>query len=74
MSADRCYLLEEALRVLQMPRRTFYKLKKKGLLPCVVECTPRLGRRPRFRADLIDRYVAGQFGQPRAFSSHRRSA
>jgi hypothetical protein len=43
-------------------------LRKAGGLPFIEELRPRLGRnRPRFRADLIDRYLAGQWHGPRAF-------
>jgi len=74
MSAPRCYTVLQILELLQMPRRTFYELRAQGKLPCLEELKPRLGRRIRYRADLIDKYLAGQWGQPRSFSSHRRSA
>ena len=75
MSAPpKCYTVLQILELLQMPRRTFYELRRTGKLPCLEELKPRLGRRIRYRADLIDRYLAGQWGQPRSFSSHRRSA
>ena len=68
---DRCYTLPEVLDKLQLPRRSFFELRKAGRLPCIEELRPRLGRRLRFRADLVDRYLAGQHHGPRAF---RRSA
>jgi hypothetical protein len=68
----RCYLLPQVLDKLQMPRATFFTLKRAGKLPCAQEIEPRLGRCARYRADLIDRWVAGQWGQPRSFASHRR--
>ena len=70
----RCYTLPQVLALIQIPRRTFYTLKDAGKLPFLEELKPRVGRRVRYRADLIDRYLAGQWGQPRAFSAHRRSA
>lgn len=52
---------------LNMPRSTFYRLLGLGKLPFLVEVEPRSGRIVRYRADLIDRYLAGQWQQPRAF-------
>jgi Helix-turn-helix domain len=75
MSADpRCYTVPEVLAKLQMPKRTFTALKAAGKLPFLEELRPRLGRRVRYRADLIDRYLRGEWGQPRAFASPRRTA
>jgi hypothetical protein len=75
MSA-RCYTVAQLLGVelLNMPRRTFFTLRKAGRLPFLDELKPRIGRRIRYRADLVDRYLAGQWGQPRSFSSHRKLA
>lgn len=67
----RCYTIAELLARLQLGRRTFYTLKLRGQLPFLEELKPRIGRRPRYRADLVDRYLAGQWGGPRAF---RKSA
>lgn len=64
----RCYTVPELLDKLQMPQRTFTALKAAGKLPFLEELCPRLGRRARYRADLVDRYLAGQWGQPRAFA------
>jgi hypothetical protein len=74
MTSPRCYTLADVLERLQLPRRTFFTLRRAGKLPFLEELTPRLGRRPRFRADLVDRYLAGQWGGPRAFTRHKRSA
>jgi hypothetical protein len=76
MSAPRCYTVAQLLSVelLNMPRRTFFTLKRAGKLPFLDELKPRIGRRIRYRADLVDRYLAGQWGQPRSFASHRRIA
>jgi len=65
-----CYTAEQIAAKLQMGRRTFYKMKKAGLLPFLEELRPRLGRIARYRADLVDRYIDGKWG-PRAF---RKSA
>lgn len=74
MSAQRCYTVAQLLSVelLNMPRRTFFTLKKAGQLPFLEELKPRIGRCARYRADLVDRYLDGQWGQPRSFASHRR--
>lgn len=74
--SPRCYTVEQLLGVdlLNMPRRTFFTLKKAGKLPYLEEIRPRSGRRLRFRADLVDRYLAGQWRQPRSFASHRRAS
>jgi hypothetical protein len=72
----RCYTIARLLGVdmLDMPRRTFFELKARGELPFLEEVTPRLGRRIRYRADLVDRYLENQWGRPRSFASHRRIA
>jgi hypothetical protein len=76
MSAPRCYTIAQLLSVdmLNMSRRTFFTLKRAGQLPFLEELQPRLGRRIRYRADLVDRWLAGQWGRPRSFASHRRIA
>lgn len=69
MSAPRCYLIEQLLGMdmLNMTRATFFELRRAGKLPFLVELKPRLGRVIRYRADLVDQYLAGQWGQPRSF-------
>jgi hypothetical protein len=74
MTEARCYTVPEILTKLQMARRTFSTLKRAGKLPFLEELHPRLGRRARYRADLVDRYLSGAWGQPRAFGSVRRRA
>ena len=68
---DRCYTLAQVIEKVPMARRTFYRLKARGELVFLQELKPRIGRRPRYRADLVDRWVAGLWDGPRAF---RRSA
>lgn len=70
MSAG-CYTVAEVLERLQMTERTFQRLRKAGALPFLEELRPRLGRRPRYRADLIDRYLDGRWGTPIAFARAR---
>jgi len=74
MSAPRCYTTRQLLELLTLARSTFFEKLKAGELPFLEELKPRIGRTARYRADLVDRYLAGQWGQPRSFSSHRRSA
>ena len=72
----RTYTVAQLLSVdcLNMPRRTFFRLRSKGELPFLEELRPRLGRVVRYRADLVDRYLAGQWGQSRSFGSHVRQS
>lgn len=70
---SRCYTTEQVRALLQMQPSTFTELKAKGRLPYVQELLPRSGKRARYRADLIDRYLAGEWNQPRLLVSHRRS-
>lgn len=63
----RCYTLPEVLERLQLTTRTYYRLKRLGKLPMLQELQPRLGRVVRFRADLVDRYLRGEWEQPRSF-------
>jgi hypothetical protein len=75
MSTARCYTIARLLEpdLLDMPRRTFFTLRKAGQLPFLEELKPRLGRRIRYRADLVDRWLAGEWGRSRAFASARRA-
>jgi hypothetical protein len=72
MTEARCYTVPEILAKLQMPCSTFKRLKAVGRLPFLEELRPRLGRRARYRADLVDRYLAGEWGQARALFAARR--
>ncbi len=65
MNAPRCYTIAQLVSadLLNMPRRTFFTLKQAGRLPFLEELRPRIGRRARYRADLVDRYLANQWGQ-----------
>ena len=74
MSAHRCYTTAQVLELLQIPRRTFFTLHKAGRLPMLEELQPRLGRRVRFRADLIDRYLENAWGPRRLRPVEKRSA
>ena len=72
MSDVRCYTVPEVLAKLQMTQRTFSALKRAGQLPFLEELRPRLGRRVRYRADLIDRYLRGEW--PSLIAVRRRRA
>jgi len=74
MIPPRCYLVRDLLPMLKLSRASFFDLLKRGKLPFLEELKPRIGGRARYRADLVDRYLAGEWGLPRSFSSHRRSA
>jgi len=71
MTDVRCYTVPEILSKLQMPKATFMTLKRDGKLPFLEELRPRLGRRVRYRADLVDRYLRGEWGEP-AYGFGRR--
>lgn len=73
MSDVRCYTVVELLAKLQMAKTTFNKLRKAGKLPFLEELRPRLGRHARYRADLVDRYLRGEWNQPGAFGLRRRA-
>lgn len=68
----RAYTIAQICELASMPRRTFFHLRAKGELPFLTELLPRLGHVVRYRADLVDRYLAGEWGQSRAFRSHVR--
>jgi hypothetical protein len=70
----RCYTATQLFDLLHMSRSTFFELRRAGKLPFLEELKPRLGGRARYRADLVDRYLSGDWGKPRSFASHRRSA
>lgn len=72
--SPRVYTIAQVCEVLALSRRSFFQLRKTGQLPMLDELKPRIGRRVRYRAEPIDRYVAGQWGQPRSFASHRRAS
>jgi predicted DNA-binding transcriptional regulator AlpA len=59
-SSTRCYTVAELLEKLQLARSTFDQLKGAGQLPFLEELRPRIGRKLRFRADLVDRYLEGR--------------
>jgi predicted DNA-binding transcriptional regulator AlpA len=61
MNEPRCYTTAQVLARLEMNRRTFFELKRRGRLPFLEELRPRLGRIVRYRADRIDQYLAGKF-------------
>lgn len=66
----RCYIVPQLLEKLVLSRSTFFDLLHRGELPFLEEIKPRIGRRARYRADLVDRYLENQW-RPRPA---RRSA
>lgn len=67
-----CYTADQIVGLLQISLSGFFKLKRRGQLPFLEELRPRLGRVVRYRADLVDRYLAGQWEQPRALRHARQ--
>jgi hypothetical protein len=65
-----CYTARDIQQRLKMSRTTFNDLKRAGKLPFLEELQPRLGGVIRYRADLVDRYLANQWNQPRFFRRH----
>jgi hypothetical protein len=61
----RCYTVTQFCEAASIPRSSFYRLKRTGQFPFLEELKPRIGRVMRYRADLIDRYLAGQWGESR---------
>jgi len=56
-----CYTIAQICERLSMARRTFFELRKRNALPWLEEIRPRAGRIVRYRADLVDRYLAGEW-------------
>jgi hypothetical protein len=69
MSEPRCYTAKQVIAKLSISRASFHEHRAE--MPFLEELKPRIGRTARYRADLVDRYLAGQWQGPRAF---RRSA
>ena len=66
-----CYTVKEVCEALQISPHSFFYLRQRGQLPMLEELRPRLGRIIRYRADLIDRYLAlGLWKRP----THRKRA
>jgi hypothetical protein len=74
MTDTRCYTVAQILERLQMSRRTFARQRKAGALPFLEELRPRLGRRPRYRAELVDQYLTGEWGRPSLVFGRKRGA
>ena len=73
MAPPRCYTVAQLLSMLQLSRSVFFMLKSTGQLPFLEELRPRIGRKIRFRADLVDRYLEGD-GVRAAIRSITKSA
>jgi hypothetical protein len=70
----RCYTLKQVLVLLELPRRTFTRLRSRGALPFLEELLPRIGHSPRYKAEPIDRYLEGQWTRPVRFFGRRRAS
>ncbi len=58
-----CLTITEVCERISLSRTSFYRLRDAGELPFLEEVQPRLGKRPRYRADLVEHYVAGTFNR-----------
>jgi hypothetical protein len=69
----RCYLAADVRAMLGLSKTEFFKKKRTGQLPFLVELLPRIGR-PRYRAEDIDAYLRGEYPETarRYFTSSRR--
>jgi hypothetical protein len=72
--AAKCYTRQQVMDLLHLKRRSFERLKAAGQLPMVEELRPVISNRKLYRADLLDRYLAGEWGQPRHFASHLKGS
>lgn len=68
----RAYTLAQLCEALDLPVSSYYDLKRAGKLPFVEELKPRIGKRLRFRADLIDLYLAGEWQRSHVTQSRTR--
>ena len=62
----RCYTVAQLLQILDLPRSTFFLLKRRGQLPFLEELHPRIGRQARYRAEPVDRYLDNTWATVRA--------
>jgi excisionase family DNA binding protein len=58
IAEPRCYTTQDICRALKLSRRHFSRLLVGGRLPFLIECQPRLGRKRRYVAEPVDRYLA----------------
>lgn len=66
----RAYTVPQILEKLgDMPVTTFRDLRRQGKMPFLEEILPRLGKHPRYRSDLVDRYLAGEWRRPQIVRS-----
>lgn len=57
--ARRCYSAAQIIGFLGISERTFFRLKRRGKLPFLEVL--RVGGSVRYRADLVDRFLAGEW-------------
>lgn len=55
----RSYTAAQIIGFLQISRSSFFEWKRRGLLPFLAQIEG-LGRSVRYRADLVDRHLAGR--------------
>jgi hypothetical protein len=69
---SRAYTRRQVIALLQLEWRTFERLHAAGALPYVEELQPSPPNNKRYRADLLDRYLSGEWGTSRLLSAHKR--
>lgn len=83
LPACRCYSAAQIIAFLGIGESAFYDLKRRHRLPFVQELTPRLGRLVRYKAEPVDRYLAGEWqsatkhffsGKQRLHAAQRRTS
>lgn len=72
-ASPRCYFVADLVEILRMSRSSFYRALAAGELPFLEELRPRIGNKPRYRADLVDKYLTGSWKPaPIAAAPNRR--
>lgn len=70
----KCYTRKQVLDLLHYKARTFERKVRAGELPYVEVLQPSAKNHKLYRADLIDRYLAGEYGQSQYLNAHKRTA
>ena len=60
-ASRRCYTIPDLLVALRLTSSSFFELRAAGRLPFLEELKPRIGKHPRYRADLVDQYLRGEW-------------
>ena len=68
----KCYTRQQVMDLLHLKKRSFERLRRDGKLPFVEELQPCLRNHKLYRADLLDRYLSGEWGQSHYLASHKK--